>query len=60
VASDLLQRIKAMPEINYLFWYTDQPITFAEFLKAKPHYMPIRYDDIDNALGAAEMVSKAG
>jgi len=49
-----------MPEINYLFWYTDQPITFAEFLKAKPHYMPIRYDDIDNALGAAEMVSKAG
>jgi hypothetical protein len=50
-----------MPEtINYMFWATTYPMTFAQFLAAKPRLTPIRYDDRDDALGAARNALKQG
>jgi hypothetical protein len=49
-----------MPETIYMFWATDRAMTFAQFLAAKPHLIPIRYDDLDDALGAARNGLKHG
>ena len=50
-----------MPEItNYQLWCTTEPIPFADFLKAKSNCTSIRYDDLDDVLGAARNGLRGG